>query len=114
MVCTTAQSYKYVEKYGIFHKVYTTSSTSLTGKKERMFGDIFNLETIFDFSKNEYKNFTIDKLLKMKTWSHFTLEDEKIKEYFKSVIKKILNSKYLEEKYKLEIRKAYKGYNLIE
>ena len=53
-----------------------------------MFGDIFNLETIFDFSKNEYQNFTIDKLLKMKTWSHFTLEDEKIKEYFKSVIKK--------------------------
>ena len=114
MVCTTAQSYKYVEKYGIFHKVYTTSSTSLTGKKERMFGDIFNLETIFDFSKNEYKNFTIDKLLKMKTWAHFTLEDEKIKEYFKSVIKKILNSKYIEEKYKIEIRKAYARYNLTE
>ena len=58
-----------------------------------MFGDIFNLETIFDFSKNEYKNFTIDKLLKMKTWSHFTLEDEKIKEYFKSVIKKNIKFK---------------------
>ena len=114
MVCTTAQSYKYIEKYGIFHKVLAKSSTSLSGKKERMFGEVFNLETIFDFSKNEYKNFTIDKLLKMKTWAHFTLEDEQIKEYFKSVIKKILNSKYIEKKYKIEIRKAYKGYNLIE
>ena len=114
VVCTTAQSYKYIEKYGIFHKVFAKSSTSLSGKKERMFGELFNLETIFDFSKNEYKNFTIDKLLKMKTWAHFTLEDEKIKEYFKSVIKKILNSKYIEEKYKNEIRKAYARYNLTE
>ena len=50
----------------------------------------------------------------MKTWAHFTLEDEKIKEYFKSVIKKILNSTYIEEKYKIEIRKAYARYNLTE
>ena len=79
-----------------------------------MFGEVFNLDTSFDFSKNEYKNFTIYKLLMMKTWDHFTLEDEKITDYFKSVIKKILNSKYIEGKYKSQIREAYRGYNLIE
>ena len=79
-----------------------------------MFGEVFNLDTSFDFSKNEYKNFTIHKLLKMKSQDYFTLEDEKITEYFKSVIKKILNSKYIEEKYKSQIRKSYKHYNLIE
>ena len=114
MSCTTAQSYKYIEKYGIFHYVSHKSTTSSMKKSEKMFGEVFILETSFDFSKNEYKNFTIHKLLKMKSQDYFTLEDEKITEYFKSVIKKILNSKYIEEKYKNEIRKAYARYNLTE
>ena len=114
MSCTTAQSYKYIEKYGIFHYVSHKSTTSSMKKSEKMFGEVFNLDTSFDFSKNEYKNFTIHKLLKMKSQDYFTLEDEKITEYFKSVIKKILNSKYIEEKYKSQIRKSYKHYNLIE
>ena len=113
MSCTTAQSYKYLEKYGIFHYVHNSTTSSMKNS-EKMFGEVFILETSFDFSKNEYKNFTIHKLLKMKSQDYFTLEDEKITEYFKSVIKKILNSKYIEEKYKSQIRKSYRHYNLIE
>ena len=107
VICQFAQSYKFVEKYGLFHFIYTGGSSSREKDKSKMFSEIFLLDIIFDFSINKTKNMTLQKLMEMKRYKFFNLSDEKNKAYFISVVKKILNSKYIDKKDKEDIRKIY-------
>jgi len=62
---------------------------------------------VFDFSKNEYKKSAVDKLFEIKNRGYYTLKNEKNKIYLKSVIYKIMNCEYIEENYKIKIRKEF-------
>ena len=114
IICNVAQSYKFVEKYGIFHYISQKSESSSLTKEEKTMGELFNLDILFDFSKNEYKNCTIWKLLNMKKLDYLSLSDENNKKYFKIITKKIMISDYIEEKDKVQVKEAYKEYNLID
>ena len=106
VICQVAQSYKFIEKYGMFHFFSRGSSTREPNDK-RMFSEILLLDLIYDFSKINYKNITIIKLKQIKTYNFFSLSNEKIKNYFISVVNKILNSKYIKENDKEDIIKIY-------
>ena len=108
VIFNVAQSYKYIKKYGIYHYSSGKSPNSSQSKEQKMFGEVFNLDILFDLSKNEYKKYVIHKLLPMKTWGHYTLNNKNITKYFKSVIKKIMNCDYIGEDYKNKIRENYK------
>ena len=60
IIFNIAQSYKFTNKYGIIH-LFSNSSASFTQpEKKIIFSEIFLLDIIFDFSKNDdYKNFII-------------------------------------------------------
>ena len=112
IICSIAQSYKFIKKFGILHFRYNTSSSQVLPKDHYIFGDIFLVDIIFDFSKNEYKKNAIYKLIYSKYKKNFIISKEykKVIEYLKSVIKKILNCEYIDEKDKNELKKHFKEY----
>lgn len=75
-----------------------------------MFGDIFLIDIIFDFSKNEYKKNAIYKLFEVKYRDYFHLSkaNEAVKTYFKEDFKKLINCDYTEEKDKKELKNKFK------
>ena len=92
VISNIAQSYKFVDKFGIFRFEDKISSTGENCSNDgKVFGDIFLLEIVFDFSKNEYKKSAVDKLFEIKNRDYFTLKNEQNKIYLKSVINKIMN-----------------------
>ena len=115
IICNLANSYKFVEKYGIFHFLYKTSGSLLLSKDHLMFGDIFLIDIIFDFSKNEYKKNAIYKLfeIKYRDYFHLSKANETVKTYFKEVFKKIINCHYIEEKDKKELKNKFKDHKYL-
>ena len=112
IICSIAQSFKFIEKYGIFH-FYKKSNSTIITTDHCMFGEIFLLNAIFDFSSNEHKKYAAYKLIEIKNKAHFSLSNENNKKYFKYVVKKIMNCDYIEEKDKNDIRKRYKGVDIF-
>ena len=82
-----------------------------------MYGDAFLIDIIFDYSKNEFKRKTIYKLIEIKRLRpYFKLSkmSDRVKEYLKYVIKKIMNCDYIEEKEKNKLLKYFSGYGLFQ
>ena len=92
-----AQLYKFVDKYGVIHFSSRTSASSKASMNNILFGEIFLLNIIFDFSKNTTdKNLAVYYALFIKR-KHKLNKFKNEKNYFllKIIIKKILNSKYI-------------------
>lgn len=107
VICNFAESYKFIEKYGIFHFVSGYTSSNFQSEEQKMFGEIFLLEIIFDFSNNIYKKYSVYKLLALRDYNFFDVSNSKIKAYLISVIKKIMNCKYINKSHKEEIKIRY-------
>ena len=114
VISSVAKSYKFIDKFGLFHFFIKTSSGESLSKNSRMLGEIFLLDIIFDFSKNIYKNSSVYKLIEIRKLKYFTLSNKKVKKYFKDVLKKIMNCQYIKEKHKIKIMELYKGNYLFK
>ena len=77
-----------------------------------MFAQVLLIEIIFDFSKNEYKNSAVYRIIEVKNANLFDFSNEKSNKYFKFVIKKIMNCDYIntndKEKLKIEMEEYFK------
>ena len=74
------------------------------------FMDIFFIDVVFDLSKNEHKKYAE---IKAKHIEGYNNSNEKNRQYFIKVLKKIMDCKYIEEKYKQNLRNIWKKYKLI-
>ena len=61
-----AQSFKFINKYGIIHICSISTASHQQPKKNKLFGELFLLNVIFDFSNNKFKYLTILYVLKIK------------------------------------------------
>ena len=50
-----AQSFKFINKYGIIHICSISTASHQQPKKNKLFGELFLLNVIFDFSNNKFK-----------------------------------------------------------
>ena len=50
-----AQSYKFIQKYGIFHYLAGTTASKTSKEELIMYGELFFLDVIFDFTPDEFK-----------------------------------------------------------
>lgn len=95
----TANSYKYVGKYGIFHIKRNKSALSLTIQKQKYLNKLYFAEVIIDFAKDlsEHKKLIIISINRL---INYNLIDKiiKINITYKNIIFKCLN-KYLKSKY---------------
>ena len=98
-----AESYIFIHKYGILHLLSPTTASNTQPINNNFFGLLFWLEIIFDFSKNnEDKNYSVSAALYI---IKENLKNKKIinqdnLSYFKSIINKIMESKYIKKKNK--------------
>jgi glycosyltransferase involved in cell wall biosynthesis len=107
IICNIAQSFKFIDKYGLIHFESKTSNSDNNSKDDYLLGEIFLIDIIFDYSKNEFKKSVLYKLNELKNKEYFILSNQKIKAYLKIVIRKIINCEFIEEKDKEEIKKKF-------
>ena len=105
-----AESYKYINKYGIFHYISKKTASFTRLIDEKLFGEIYFLDLMYDFTCNNTfcKKYVIEKAKEMKYDSYYNLNNNYNVKYFKAVVSKILNSSFIREKDKTTINELYK------
>ena len=97
-IFNVAKSYKYIRKFGIFHLIDNPTASQFAPLEHKLYAQIFLGEVLFDLSKNENKKYAA---IYIKTLYPST---NKNNIYLRKVLKKIINSEYIQEKYKKDIR----------
>ena len=107
IIFNVAESFKFISKYGILHLISFSTASYTQPINNKLFGDLFLTEIIFDFSKrNIDKKYSASSALNImnnfrqyrKTINNYNLQ------YFKNIIIKLLSSDFIckTDKYKLE------------
>jgi glycosyltransferase involved in cell wall biosynthesis len=112
-ICNIAQSYKYIRKYGLFHFTSNSTASQIISKDHYMEMEVFFCDVIFDLSIANSKKYSAIIAIRLKTMFYFSLSKDITKRYLLYVLKKILNSKFVEKKYKEKIIKEYKEFKLV-
>ena len=68
-----AESFRYIIKYGIFKYNGKNNASIKISKPHKLFGKLFLLEVIFDFTKNDFKNkkFAVYKAIEIRNSTFF-------------------------------------------
>ena len=103
VIFNVANSFKFINKYGIFHLISPLTASYTQPINNHFFGDLFLTEIIFDFSNNNHnKIFSLFSTLN--TLKNFYKKRAIIKQnnldYLNSIVMKILNSEYIDNKNK--------------
>ena len=111
IISNIAESFKLISKIGIYHLNHAHSITATLLKEEKLFNDIFFLNIILEYTKNEFKYYSIYKALDIKY--HYLKDNkflnEKNKLYLIETLNKILDCQYISIKNKNKIRKNFKN-----
>lgn len=103
-----SNSYIFLNLYGIFHLLSETTTSFKLKSDHRLFAEIFLLDIILDFSKNneENKKYAVYKALDISKTNigTFTII---IKIYLKSILKKLFKNKYIKNNDKILIKKNF-------
>ena len=94
-----AESFKFISKYGVFHLMSTKTACYTESIENILFGELYLLDIMYDFSKNNYeaKKYIKLKALEIRQLSFFNtaINKKSNKEYLKNILKKIINCKYI-------------------
>jgi glycosyltransferase involved in cell wall biosynthesis len=108
-----AHSFKFVHKYGVIHFSSNSSSSSVATTKHKIFCEIFLLDVIYSFSKNNTdKNLAVYYALNIKKTRNLK-EFKKEKFYFyliRNILIKIVKNKYIEQINKEKIINNFKDF----
>ena len=108
LLCNIASSFKFIKKYGLFHKVSSSSSSNHITKDQRLFGELFFFDIIFDFRKPECKLVSVKKFTD--SCGGYKRANEENKKYYIKLYKKIMAAKDIEDEYKIIIRNRLANY----
>jgi glycosyltransferase involved in cell wall biosynthesis len=109
-----AKSYKFIQKYGIFHYIARTTASITTKKEICFYGELFLFDVIFDFTENNIKGkkFAFEKAKDLKIDSLYSLKDKRNYEFLKAIIKKMLNCKFISNKDKNQLKIMFSDLDL--
>ena len=113
IICRIAQSYKYIRKYGLFHFYDRKTASNIATKIHRVSMIIFFCDIIFDLSKNNNKKYSAILAIKLRNSPFYHFLNNKTKEYLFSVLKKIMDCEFVEEKYKKKLKTIYTEFKLL-
>ena len=106
-----ANSYKFISKYGVFHLMSEKTACYTQSDENKLFGEIFLLDTLYDFSKNDFqtKKYVVLKAVEISKNDFFkkAINNEKNRCYLKNVLKKIISCKYISNNDKNIIIRSY-------
>ena len=108
IIFNIAESYIFLNVYGIFHLKSKITTTYKISPNHRIISKIYLLDILIDYLKNDFKSkiFTIYFLNSIKR-KKIELLDGKQKLFFKSVIEKIIKCKYISKNNKNQIKQKY-------
>jgi glycosyltransferase involved in cell wall biosynthesis len=100
-----AESYKFIQKYGIFHYKGKSTSSKTSSDDLRKYGELFFIDAVFDFSHNNFrgKKYSVEIIHKL-IFPHINSLSEKNKKYLKAIIYKMLDCPYISFEDKKEIK----------
>ena len=102
-----AKSYRYIIKYGIFRFNRKNSASESMSASSKLFGEIFCLDVIFDFTKNDFKSkkYAVYKAIYIRNCKIFKSLDKININYLKATLKKLLSCPYIsiDDKTKIKI-----------
>ena len=103
-----ANSFIFVNRYGIFHLLTRSTYSRILPSNHKMFCEIFLMDIILEFLKQYYKNFAVLKSFDVLNKIGRYRLNKKNKEYLKSILIKILDCKYIKDYYKNEMKRRYR------
>jgi glycosyltransferase involved in cell wall biosynthesis len=119
IIFNTAESFIFIEKYGIYH-IYRPGSGSIVGKKKvhGVTNLLYLIDAVFDFSQNSKINkklvsHLIINLLQKKNIQKTLSSNNNNMKLIISCIKRIINSQYISNSYKHKIKRIIKNFQFI-
>ena len=105
-----AESYRYIIKYGIFRFNRKGSASASMPKSSKLFGEIFFLDVIFDFTKNDFKSkkYAVYRAIYIRNCRFFKSLNKINIDYLKSTLKKLLICPYISNNDKTKIKINFK------
>jgi glycosyltransferase involved in cell wall biosynthesis len=112
IIFNIAKSFKFVDKYGVIHLNANITSSFTQPKNKKIFGEIYLLDIIFDFSKNNSnKNLAVDYALYIKPhYNYNKFKKDKNYNYLNLILQKIINCKFISKSNKLKIKNKFKDF----
>ena len=113
VIFNIAQSYIFVHKYGILHIKNNSTATKTQPKDNKLMGEIFLLDVLFEFSKNNSnKNIAASHLVNFNSKYHLShIKNNGTKLYLKSILVKMLNCNFFSRMKRYQIKQIYKKVN---
>jgi glycosyltransferase involved in cell wall biosynthesis len=112
-ICNVAKSYKYIRKYGLFHFSSNSTASKTASREHCMNMELLFCDVIFDSSINISKKYAAIIAIRLRTMPYFSLSNLQTKRYLFYILNKIINSKFVEEKYKKKLISEYNDYGLL-
>ena len=106
----TANSYRYITKYGIFRYARTNSASATMNNEHKLYVQIFFLDIIFNLTKNTFedKKFAFYKAVQLRNSKSYSALNDVNRKYLNEVLKKLLSSEYIFEEDKKKLKKIFK------
>ena len=106
IIFNIAQSFNFIYKYGVIHLHCSSTATFTQPQKIIVFGEIFLIDIYFDYLKNDNsKNLVVEYIIRNDFLRN--IKDKKNINYFKTILKKILDSNYINKLNKEKIKNSF-------
>lgn len=112
IIFNIAKSFKFVDKYGVIHLFSRITASFTQPNNNKFFGEIYLLDIIFDFSKNNSnKNLAAYYALFIKNHYKYSKSEKDKNHYFLNLtLQKIINCKFISRQNKAKIKKSFKNF----
>jgi glycosyltransferase involved in cell wall biosynthesis len=106
IIFNLANSYIFVNIYGIFHLLSRITYTFILNKEHKMFAEIYLLDIMIDFLKEnkKYKKLAVLKAYDIFNKIRVYKLNEVNKNYLKMILQKIIDCKYISQNDKIKVK----------
>ena len=112
IIFNIAQSFKYVHKIGYIHMRKNSSASFKQNINNKLFGELFFLDVMFDFSKNNSdKNFTVSYAFNLKRrYKINKYTNNSNYNYLQTILNKIIGCQFITKENKQKIKYSFKSF----
>ena len=111
VIFNIASSFRYIYKLGYMHIVRKSTATFTQSKNNKLFGELYFLDIMFDFSKNNHKNFVVNEAINIRRrYGINKYSNNTNYNYLKSILLKIINCEFITMENKNIIKFYFKSF----
>lgn len=114
VIFNIANSYIFINKYGIFHIKSKNTNTYILKREHKIFAEIYLLDIIIEFLKEneKYKKYAVYKAYDLFNKIRYSSLSNTNKIFLKSILKKIMDCKYIVKNDKIQIVNKFRKFKI--